>query len=379
MQKYLQISPCWPVVATRNDRTLHRCTFLLLLGLSLVHAGPVHGDGQFYVINDPSFSTATMDLSADGSIAVGVTNGVAWRWSPGGGYQALTPPDYQDTFRAAVSADGLTVVSSLKNPDSGYGEAARWTADTDWQFLGGLPEGQALDSQLSSGWGVNGDGSAVVGLGWLPNGRAEAFLWTDADGMTGLIGGLPTDSSRATKISADGSTIVGWYGGQSLDRRPTRWSNGGDPDLFLGGDVLGEATATTTDGSVIVGAAVPSNAFSQQAFSYSDANGWTSLGVLDPTDPFSQSFGNGVSDTGVVVGWSGDPLGLGSPMRGFVWTGDGGMVSANDYLAANNINVPSNYIVDSVTCISADGTVLGGQAIDTNSIGYVAWVAVVQP
>jgi hypothetical protein len=55
------------------------------------------------------------------------------------------------------------------------------------------------------------------------------------------------------------------------------------------------------------------------------------------------------------------------------------MVSASDYLAASGVNVPSNYLIDAVTCISADGTVLGGQAIDTNSFGYVAWVAVIQP
>jgi probable HAF family extracellular repeat protein len=267
-------------------------------------------------------------------------------------------------------------VSSLVNPDSGYNEAARWTADTGWQFLGGLPEGGPIDSQLSTAWGVSGDGSVVVGLAWLPNGRAEAFQWTDADGMVGLIGGLPTNSSRVSKISADGSTIVGWYGSQSFDRRPTRWA--GNPDLFLG-DVLGEATAASSDGSLIVGGAVPIDGYTQEAFIYSDADGWTSLGVLDPTDPFSQSFANGVSDTGAVVGWSGDPLGLGAPRTGFVWTGDNGMVSANDYLAALGVNVPTNYIIDSVTSISADGTVLGGQALNTDGIGYVAWVAVIQP
>jgi probable HAF family extracellular repeat protein len=319
-----------------------------------------------------------MGLSSDGSVAVGVTNGVAWRWSIDGSFQALTPPSFQYTFTAAVSADGSTVVSSLVNPDSGYNEAARWTADTGWQFLGGLPEGGPIDSQLSSAWGVSGDGSIVVGLAWLPNGSAEAFQWTDADGMVGLIGGIPTNSSRASKISADGSTIVGFYHSQAFDRRPTRWINGGDPDVFLG-DVLGEATATTSDGSVIVGGAVPPDGVTREAFIYSDDSGWTSLGVLDPTDRFSQSFGNGVSDAGIVVGWSGDPVGLGSPQTGFVWTGDNGMVSANDYLAANGVNIPSNYVIDSVTCISADGTVLGGQAIDTNSIGYVAWVAVLQP
>jgi probable HAF family extracellular repeat protein len=378
MQDNSSAWPGWSVVAPRNGRMLRLGAFLLLLAVGLVYSGTAHADSGFYVIGRPSSSTATMGLSADGSVAVGVTDGVAWRWSIDGGFQALTPPSFQYTFTAAVSADGLTVVSSLVNPDSGYNEAARWTADTDWQFLGGLPEGGAIDSQLSTGWGVSGDGSIVVGLAWLSNGRAEAFQWTDADGMVGLIGGQPSYSSRASRISADGSTIVGFYGTQSFDRRPTRWINGGAPDLFLG-DVLGEATATSSDGSIIVGGAIPPDGFTREAFTYSDVNGWASLGVLDPTDPFSQSFANGVSDAGTVVGWSGDPVGLGSPLTAFVWTGDDGMASANDYLAANGVNIPSNYLISTVSCISADGTVLGGQAIDTDARAYVAWVAVIQP
>jgi probable HAF family extracellular repeat protein len=364
-------------------RTFFGSPFIFLLGFGLMCPGPVHGGGQFYIIGNPTFSTATMGLSADGSVAVGVSAGVAWRWSVSGGYQELTPQDFQNTFYAAVSADGLTVVSSLVNPESSYNEAARWTSGNGWQFLGGLPEGQSVDAQLSSGWGVNGDGSAVVGLAWLPNGRAEAFLWTEGDAMVGLIGGLPANSSRASKISADGSTIVGFYGGteggQSLDRRPTRWVNAGDPDLFLG-HVLGEATATTTDGSYIVGGAIPPEALMREAFLYSDATGWNSLGVLDPESDFQQSFANGVSDTGVVVGWSGDPLGFGSPPTGFVWTVDDGMVSAADYLTNHGVTIPSNYsTITTVTCISADGLVLGGQAANSSGFQNIAWVAVLQP
>jgi hypothetical protein len=103
----------------------------------------------------------------------------------------------------------------------------------------------------------------------------------------------PTESpasSRASKISADGSTIVGWYGGQIFDRRPTRWTNGGDPDLFLG-DVLGEATAATSDGSVIVGGAIPPDGSFGQAFVYSDDSGGTSLGVLDHLQSYIKRLG----------------------------------------------------------------------------------------
>src|SRR5262245_7490716 len=104
-------SPYRSVAAIRSRRMPRLYTLVLLLALGFIHPQLVHGDGQFYVINNPTSSTATMDVSADGSVAVGVTEGVAWSWSLSGGYQALTPPDFQNTFHAAISADGLTVVS----------------------------------------------------------------------------------------------------------------------------------------------------------------------------------------------------------------------------------------------------------------------------
>jgi uncharacterized membrane protein len=72
---------------------------------------------------------------------------------------------------------------------------------------------------------MDGEGSIVVGLAWYCPG-AEGFRWTKQDGMGGL-GHPPHGSSRATAISADGSTIVGFYEDPVQDfRRPVRWISG---------------------------------------------------------------------------------------------------------------------------------------------------------
>jgi len=87
---------------------------------------------------------------------------------------------------------------------------------------------------------------------------AEGFEWTKEAGMVGL--GHPTGaSSRATAISADGSTIVGFYEDPVQGfRRPVRWISG-STDLFLGTDLPGEGIAVSSDGSQIVGQATDSN------------------------------------------------------------------------------------------------------------------------
>jgi probable HAF family extracellular repeat protein len=67
---------------------------------------------------------------------------------------------------------------------------------------------------------------------------------------------------------------------------------------------MGEAYAVSSDGTQIVGQSIPPNGTSAVAFVYSDAAGVTYLGTLSGR-PGDQSFANGVSDDGIVVGWSG--------------------------------------------------------------------------
>jgi probable HAF family extracellular repeat protein len=170
--------------------------------------------------------------------------------------------------------------------------------------------------------------------------------------------------------------VMGFYEHPSFGyRRAVRWVNGGEPDLFLGADMVGEAQAANSNGSVIVGAASLSGN-GNRAFHYSDVNGVQDLGIIgDDPYGFSQSVANGVSDNNTVVGWVGDIFN-GSP-QGFVWTPDGGMVFAKDYLADHGVTVPDEWYIISVTAVSADGKTIGGQAINLNRVAYAGWIATV--
>jgi probable HAF family extracellular repeat protein len=315
-------------------------------------------------------------ISGDGSVVTGVTDGRVFRWTADLGLTYISPRDFLYTFYASVSADGSTIVSTVAD-STGIFSAARWSEQgAGWQTLGGLPGQNSPDgAEISSGWGVSGDGSTVVGLGWHTNYRAEAFQWTEATGMVGL--GQPGNrSSRASAISADASMVVGFYEHPSFGyRRPVRWGNGGTADLFLGTEIPGEATAANSDGSVIVGAASLTGS-GNHAFLYSDATRVQDLGIIG-NDPFgfSQSVATGVSDNNTVVGWVGDIF-YGAP-RGFVWTPDGGMAFVKDYLAAQGVTVPDEWYITSVTAVSADGKTIGGQAINLNRVAYAGWTATV--
>ena len=353
--------------------------FKLISGaVALILAASVaSADIGIYVLGESGGGgAAVMGFSGNASVATGVSDGRVFRWTPSTGLTYISPQSYLYTSFANVSADGSTIVSTVAD-HTGMFSAARWTTQGGWQNLGGLPGQSSPDGQqISSGYGLNADGSVAVGLGWHTDYSAEGFRWAQATGMVGLgQPPAPGRSSRASNISANGSTIVGFFEHpQYGNRRPVRWVNGGAADLFLGAEMVGEATATSSDGSVIVGGATL-DGINQHAFIYSDAHGATDLGLLyeDPFG-FGQSFANGISDNGIVVGWSGDPFF--GPIDGFVWTGDRGMMSAADYLSGYGLSVPQDWVVSSITAISADGSAIGGQMVNMNTFQTAGWIAI---
>jgi probable HAF family extracellular repeat protein len=143
----------------------------------------------------------------------GVENLRGFRWTAAGGMQDLgTVPGGLFSDALAVSSDGSVVVGYI-NP-AGLGSFAqhafRWTSES------GLQDIDTLGGDNSVAYGVSGDGSAVVGGGYLPTGY-HAFLWTSSLGMVDLNTYLATlgvdltgwELSEATAISTDGSAIVG--------------------------------------------------------------------------------------------------------------------------------------------------------------------------
>jgi probable HAF family extracellular repeat protein len=171
-------------------------------------------------------------------------------------------------------------------------------------------------------------------------------------------------SSRASAISVDGSTIVGFYEHPTQGiRRAVRWA-ARTTDLFTGRTTPGEATAVSSNGSKIVGQAATADGI--HAFYYTDAAGLISLGTVSGI-PSDQSIANGVSDKGKVVGWSGDPFFGGS--EAFIWNAanpTSTMRSLRNTLTWAGAQIPNGIYLTNALAISADGSTIVGTWQDAN-------------
>ncbi len=305
-------------------------------------------------------------LSADGNVMAVNLGGEMFRWVRGKGYTDLGPTDGS----IGMSEDGNAITSGILGAD-GLVNAGVWKASTGWVSLGHTPNGCNLDGSWGSPYGMNVDGSVVVGLAWYCPG-AQAFRWSAFTGMVPLS--HPTDrSSRASAISADATTTVGFYEAHFGNRRPARWI-GHKVNLFAGANANGEATAVSSDGTQIVGQADDATGF--HAFYYTDALGMISLGALANIDS-DQSVASGIANDGTVVGASGSFFGSG--FQAFYWSArfpKQKMRFMKDALKYMGAKIPNNVILSNALAISADGTTIAGTWYDTNfnSGGWMARV-----
>ncbi|GAI92515.1 unnamed protein product, partial [marine sediment metagenome] len=149
------------------------------------------------------------------------------------------------SWARGVSADGSTIVGES---ESTLGqEAFRWTQANSMVGLGLMAGGE----YGSKAYAASADGSVIVGFGHF-GGHLEAFRWTESGGMQSLGEGI------AYAVSADGSVVVGSDNGafiwdQYNGKRDVKEVLENDYGLDLTGWSLTKATGISADGSTIVG------------------------------------------------------------------------------------------------------------------------------
>ncbi|MGC1647613.1 MAG: hypothetical protein WA741_17475 [Candidatus Sulfotelmatobacter sp.] len=351
-----------------NDRFVLRIPLfcILLLSVSSVAWGQTP---TFQMLTNPTGSSTWINyaLSHDGKVMAANYGGSIYRWSPDtpkfpfGGFSFIGPGYFLNS-EIGISSDGNTIISSRVGPDTNVNPAL-WKQGTGWTDLGHPGNGCSLDGQWGGGYGVNADGTVAVGLAWYCPG-AEGFVWDRTSGMTALShpSGPAGTSSRASAISADGRTIVGFSEDPPTGvRRPVRWF-GGKTYLFAGTHTPGEASGVSSDGSQIVGQVWDFTTSSSYAFHYT-AGHLVSLGTVSGIST-DQSYANAVADNGTTVGWSGDPFGLG--IQAFIWSPQLGMQSLPKYLHQRGVLLPFGITLTSALDISADGSTIVGVWQDAN-------------
>ena len=370
---------------TRTSDALAVVSLTLLCCASALSAQP-----QLTLLTDAAApgGVSAQDVTPDGGTVVGTSDGRAFRWTEVGGVQFLTPADFLHTFDAAVSDDGATVASTLENPGDNIVSAATWTQGGGWSFLGclpGVPPTPEQPAQCSTAYDISGDGSVVVGLAWHGDTfRAEGFRWTGGSGMVGL--GQPAGfSSRASAVSADGTTSGGFYEDESTgQRRPVRWIGTGAPDLFVDPYSIGEVNGISTNGHWLTGSALLLDSgglplppwLYEKAFLYSDSTGFQY--VLPHVDydlgTEQRAAGNGVADNGMVVGWSGDMGPFGLVRAALYCPGTERMVDLNQKLLDDGTTIPPNVWLGTALAVTPDGRTIVGQAIDFGTFANVPFV-----
>jgi probable HAF family extracellular repeat protein len=306
-----------------------------------------------------SYSSANA-VSADGSVVVGGawTTGDAaaraFRWTSAGGMVDLGTLGGSSSSAYAVSADGSVVVGSAAPAGDSTFRAFRWTRGGGMVDLGTL-----YGMYPSAATHVSADGAVVVGVSYTSSDfeSYRIFRWTSGRGMVdlGTLGGTRAISNG---ISADGSVVVGYVSSVDFSvTRAFRWTSGGMVDLGALGGSYSSANGVSADGAVVVGRSAVAGDVVYRAFRWTQATGIQSVegwlraaGVAVPTDITASATATN-SDGSVVVGY----LANGHPFVARVVGVGSGLVTLADVQTSLGAASTGGNMT-----LSAAGTVLNG-------------------
>ena len=311
-------------------------------------------------------NTQPTGISGDGSIVVGSyypngSGGFYWTTQTGvvpiGGLSV-----------AGISADGSTIVGVIYDDATPpLQNAGYWRWDGTWTLLGSFtPESQPCDRFLSAGYGVNRDGSVIVGLGYDTCSHAHGFR-LDPYCMLDLGSIVSTRASRANAVSADGQTIVGWSDQATGFRQGARWVDGAWQWFEGPYGAVQEAFAVNADGSIIVGYGCGSD--NQFAWRWTQETGVQCVeGTI--AEPY-QTLMVALSDDGRVIGGAVAPE-FGPSRNALLWF-DGAPVDLRDYLLGQGVPEVQDWHLSQVSAVSSDGQTIAGWGIGPDQLvhGFV--------
>jgi hypothetical protein len=255
----------------------------------------------------------------------------------------------------SVSNNGI-VIGRFRDPNLIIGgnpvlRAGYW-GNNQWNALEGMNGIPPLDDHsFTHAYGINNEGTKVVGMVWHPTWRVEACYWSIPDTGIGLLGRTGNGDSRANAISNDGSIIAGWDGIQNgPGRRAFYW----DPlPHFMGGFdptyLVGECRGMNSDGSVIVGGSV-------WPFIWTESTGMQH--VVADSSLYWDGQALGVSDNGIIVGYV--DVG-GNNNRAFIKKSGWNDIIYFDEFISDSLGITGyeDWYFAFGQCISADGNRIG--------------------
>ncbi|MEY3022830.1 MAG: hypothetical protein RIS86_2028 [Planctomycetota bacterium] len=341
-------------LSPRPVRLLASVSAATLLAASVALAG---GGGRFELIGVVGDTASA--VSDDGRVVAGYGYGDYWYWTAKGGLVAVdgATPFEGAGGQAGISADGsrigITVLNAQGKTEGAFHDVETGVTTPVGNF------GASCDLSATSCWGMSGDGTTIVGLGWHAGCAARAFSYEPVAGLKDLgtlVNGAPT---RANDCNGDGSVIVGWQDSFSGARQAAVWRNGVEKLVTTStGAALGEAGAVSADGVWVVG--LGSSANGNRAWRFSETTGLLNL-PISPIQGFS-GYAVDVSDDGSrVLMFYRTPFPPATGGEGYLWD-DGELLSLDDLAAEAGIAVPSGVRMALPLAMSGDGFTIVGVA-----------------
>jgi len=326
------------------------------------------------VLFNLGYGPGPTDISGDGTTVVGNygRGGPAFRWTEKTGVVDINIATTGEM--TTISKNGRYLSTNLLDPntDTNLG-AYRWDSKNGWLQV--APVG-TCGTDTTTNYGVANDGT-VFGMTYRSCDDYKGFYWNPYTGTkllkpaTTQPDGTPSNG-RPSKISADGSVVVGWEETPTGPRAGVVWVNH-RPKAVLdeNGNTLGESFAVSSDGSVIGGDPFPDV--------FSNNMGWQKnmrTGELDYLKPWSDDASPAspwaISAGGkVIAGFAGNAWFSFAPGP-FLWTEHMGVANFDDFLRRQGTSMEQYYSLWQPMAISDDGTVLTGWGFGFQY--YAGWV-----
>ena len=311
------------------------------------------------------------DASADGSVVVGYSQSSFWYWTAA---QGLVPiggisPSSGGAGSAGISDDGARMGYTVINPDTGKTEGAFYEiASGTTTRVGNF--GFSCDLSATSCWGVSGDGTAMVGLGWHNQCAARAYRFNSASGLVDLGSTVAGSPSRANACNRDARVIAGWQDTAAGARQGAVWRDGVQRLVTTAsGAALGEAGAVSADGTWVIGQGSSVNSF--RGWRWSEATGAIDLPPT-PIPSLTRTFPTAISADGTrVLLFYRTQFPPSTGGEGYLWI-NGTLVSLEVLAADNGIAIPAGTRMALPLGMSSDGyTIVGSARTSAGVQGFI--------
>lgn len=351
--------------------TQHRSMGFALALSATCLSTPAWSSPRFLPLGDLAgggFQSVARAVSADGSIAVGYgtnasrTEAVRWVISENGvtmqglGYLPETP-SWGESLAYDVSADGARIVGAAVfkyTPEVGdwYGAVA-WEAPgfvarklndayhergrfyclspngahaggwgtnkfspraARFTFAGGGGTWNEFGDHQTIAYGINADGSVLVGQSWNNLYDYYAWIYSDSSGVT-VLPNFPGGAARgsATAVTPDGAVVVGHNATAEGYVRAFRWSPGGELQELGAppGQLSSWTYAVSPGGDIVAGDFLWGQSFGMRNLKNELQSqglavaGWTGMVCYDiqVNPPWLYLVGSGANPNGQIEGW----------------------------------------------------------------------------